>query len=122
MTCRVAGPCVAGFLAAGLSAARLIVALTSRTPAATAATRGIVRMRPATAPASEVSKMRMTPLTGEVDDVGREGGAAACRERHHAARLRKAREPGADDPLRAVVVGGVPALVEAVDADEGAGV
>src|SRR5262245_38625215 len=105
--------------AAGLSAARLIVALTRRPAAATAVRRGSVRIRPDTARESEALKMRITPLMGEVDDVGGERRAASGRERHRAGRLRSATaERRADDSLRAVVVGGVPAIVEAVDAYE----
>src|SRR5262249_29295233 len=70
-TCLTALACSAGVpVAAGLSAARLIVALTRRTEAATAMTRGTGRIRVDTARESEASKMRMTPLMGEVDDVG----------------------------------------------------
>src|SRR4051794_40200967 len=56
------------------------------------------------------------PLTGEVDDVGHKGHRAPRGERHRA-RLRGSAELGAQDPLRAVVVGGVPAA-EAVDAHD----
>src|SRR5215470_18813718 len=107
-------------MAAGLSAARLIVALTRRTAAATAMTRGSVRIRPDTAGASEAWNALITPLMGEVDDVGGEGVAARGGERHRSARLGHRTELSADDPLRAVVLRGVPAVAQAVDADVGA--
>src|SRR6187401_278449 len=79
MTCRCGAVCSAGLRAAGLSAARLIVALKSRTTAAMAATRGIVRIRPDTARESEALVIFVTPLMGEVDDVRREGWATGAR-------------------------------------------
>src|SRR5919112_4161178 len=71
--------CAAGLWAAGLSAARLIVALTSRPAAATAVRRGSVRIRRDTPRASERWNTSSTPLTGEVDDIGGERGGGGGR-------------------------------------------
>src|SRR5512142_285728 len=111
--------------AVGLSAARLIVALTRRPAAARAVRRGSVRIRPDTTRASEAAGMPTTPLMGEVDDVGGEcraaaggeGRAAVRGERHRGGEARRAAERPADDALRTVVARGVPPLAEAVDAD-----
>src|SRR5262249_41762800 len=114
--------CVGVFAAVGLSAARLIVALTSRPAAATAVRRGSVRIRLDTTRASERSNMLITPLMGEVDDVGAESGASRRGERCRGGGLGLAGDRRAEDPPRAVVPGREPGLTEAVDLDVRSGV
>src|SRR5437763_15149617 len=107
----------AGTRTVGLSAARLIVALTRRPAATRAVRRGSVRIRPDTTRTSEASATPTTPLMGEVDDIRGERRAAARGERHRGDRARGAPEPPADDALGSVVLRGVPPFADAAEPD-----